>query len=637
MENYNILQRLGKGAQGSVFLVESKDDGQKYVLKKMECRDEAEANNAFKEAKALQELQHPYICGYRENFVSWDREEGAMFVCIVMEYYPLKDLEVCLKKKRSNREKLDELVLKKWIGQMLDAMTFVHEKGVIHRDLKPSNIFMRSSLDISVGDFGVATVMGDARTRTRTMVGSMNWMAPEVLERPYDERSDCWSMGCIILEMATTGTHDENDIASILVQIKHSPQVLEEALRVIQEQYESEICGVIRTMLRRNFKQRPTALELKNMQYVEHCIALSKTKPGEAGNANGVEEYEPVPRGKSLDMLFDYIGKYKEIQGAMLDALDYLSEMTRNDRVAFSNDQKRLITQVMETHMGDEKVLVAAIEFLQNLLTVVETDDILIQKETIRPVLNAMRNHSNSPRIQVVGTALIMYMGADEKAIADIGEEGGIQDVLAALRAYPNNPEICSKCCGALWVLTTSDNNTAILTEECGLQDICKVMRTHQDSEEVIENAIQSLWSLTAEDENIDIMREENVVGMIVAAVKRHMASAKVVKSACQTIEGIVDADELCGLQLLKVSGGGAMIPVILDAFQQHDSNQEVVEAMCELMCTMAELDQLSKELASYSVVFTLLQGAIREFPRIEEITEKASIAIESLQAIQDV
>ena len=60
----------------------------------MECRDEAEANNAFKEAKALQELQHPYICGYRENFVSWDREEGAMFVCIVMEYYPLKDLEV---------------------------------------------------------------------------------------------------------------------------------------------------------------------------------------------------------------------------------------------------------------------------------------------------------------------------------------------------------------------------------------------------------------------------------------------------------------------------------------------------------------------------------------------------------------
>ena len=60
--------------------------------------------------------------------MSWDREEGALFVCIVMDYYPLGDLEICLRKKRENKEKFDELVLKKWIGQIIDAMTFVHEK-----------------------------------------------------------------------------------------------------------------------------------------------------------------------------------------------------------------------------------------------------------------------------------------------------------------------------------------------------------------------------------------------------------------------------------------------------------------------------------------------------------------------------
>ena len=63
--------------------------------------------------------------------------------------------------------------------------------------------------------------------------------------------------------------------------------MLEEALKLVGEQYESEICGVIRTMLRRNFKQRPTALELREMQYVQHCIALTKTQPGgEHGQAN---------------------------------------------------------------------------------------------------------------------------------------------------------------------------------------------------------------------------------------------------------------------------------------------------------------------------------------------------------------
>ena len=64
-------------------------------------------------------------------------------------------------------------------GMCLSNCLFLLQ-GVIHRDLKPSNIFMKSTIDICIGDFGVATVMGDARTKTRTMVGSMNWMAPEV-------------------------------------------------------------------------------------------------------------------------------------------------------------------------------------------------------------------------------------------------------------------------------------------------------------------------------------------------------------------------------------------------------------------------------------------------------------------------
>ena len=78
-------------------------------------------------------------------------------------------------------------LLKRWLGQMVEALCFVHDRKVIHRDLKPSNIFMKDDLSISIGwkynellcyiyticigDFGVATVMGDIRTMTRTAVG----------------------------------------------------------------------------------------------------------------------------------------------------------------------------------------------------------------------------------------------------------------------------------------------------------------------------------------------------------------------------------------------------------------------------------------------------------------------------------
>ena len=65
------------------------------------------------------------------------------------------------------------------------------------------------------------------------LVGSMNWMAPEVLERPYDERSDVWSLGCIALEMATIAVFDSSQMAGKLVDIKQNVDVLEEMLEEV--------------------------------------------------------------------------------------------------------------------------------------------------------------------------------------------------------------------------------------------------------------------------------------------------------------------------------------------------------------------------------------------------------------------
>ena len=59
---------------------------------------------------ALQELQHRYICGYKEFFVTWDKEEAAMFVCIVMEFYKNGDLERVLKQRRQTQQPIEELV-----------------------------------------------------------------------------------------------------------------------------------------------------------------------------------------------------------------------------------------------------------------------------------------------------------------------------------------------------------------------------------------------------------------------------------------------------------------------------------------------------------------------------------------------
>lgn len=330
MENYTVLQKLGKGAQGSVFLVRSKDDDKQYVLKKVECNDENEANKAFKEAMALQELRHEFICGYKEFFVTWDKEEAAMFVCIVMDYYEMGDLAKVLKTKRQKHERIDEVILKKWIGQMLEALVFVHKKQVIHRDLKPSNIFMTSNLSISIGDFGVATVMGDARTRTRTTVGSMNWMAPEVMERPYDERSDVWSFGCIILELATCSFLDSIQISSSLFEIKQNPQCLEDILAELPaHSYSQHLCQLVRIMLRRNFQQRPTALELLNYPYAKECLLLNPRTKLVQKKKSFKAPSDQLPADKSPSSLFQYMAKNFENPMAHTEPFKILANETK--------------------------------------------------------------------------------------------------------------------------------------------------------------------------------------------------------------------------------------------------------------------------------------------------------------------
>lgn len=60
---------------------------------------------------ALQELRHEFICGYKEFFVTWDKEEEAMFVCIVMDYYEMGDLAKVIKTKRAKKEKIEKMVM----------------------------------------------------------------------------------------------------------------------------------------------------------------------------------------------------------------------------------------------------------------------------------------------------------------------------------------------------------------------------------------------------------------------------------------------------------------------------------------------------------------------------------------------
>ena len=78
------------------------------------------------------------------------------------------------------------------------AMNYVHDKKILHRVLKTQNIFLTSKGDIKIGDFGIARVLQHTYDCANTAIGAPYYLSPEICqEKPYNQKSDIWSLGCI--------------------------------------------------------------------------------------------------------------------------------------------------------------------------------------------------------------------------------------------------------------------------------------------------------------------------------------------------------------------------------------------------------------------------------------------------------
>ena len=89
-----------------------------------------------------------------------------------------------------------------WFVQICFAIKYIHDKNILHRDLKLSNIFLSSNGDINLGDFGIAKVLDNSDEFAKTIVGTPYYLSPEIcLRRPYNQKSDIWSLGCILYEL----------------------------------------------------------------------------------------------------------------------------------------------------------------------------------------------------------------------------------------------------------------------------------------------------------------------------------------------------------------------------------------------------------------------------------------------------
>ncbi|NWS45771.1 STKL1 protein, partial [Probosciger aterrimus] len=204
-----VLERLQPGALGTMLVAELKTEKgveKKYIIKQVQCIKEKQANEALKEAMDLLKLHHSNICTYKESFVTWDNKVSCLFLCLVMQHSGQGDLSSVIKEKRQKSEKITDMEILKFLGQMVDALFYIHKQNIFHRNLKPSNILVTGEASFMLSDFSTETLMTDEmkwKIRVEESSYFKSWMAPETFDFIFTEKSDIWSLGCILLDMMT--------------------------------------------------------------------------------------------------------------------------------------------------------------------------------------------------------------------------------------------------------------------------------------------------------------------------------------------------------------------------------------------------------------------------------------------------
>lgn len=273
MQEYQLIERIGKGSFGKVWKAMRKHDGKIVALKKIDYHNISRSQKQLiiNEINILRKINNDHVVRYLDRI----NEKDKYVINIIMEYCPGGDLQHLISKTKISGEYIREEQIWLSLGELALALKDCHcaPEKVLHRDIKPGNIFIDEEGHVKLGDFGLAKKIDT--DYTKTILGTPYYMCPEINKNArYNEECDIWALGCVIYEMAALqppfqGYNQE----SLKRNILYSP-----VSRFSSKHYSESLWKIVSWMLEKDPKKRPNVKQILEYRNVALTLKLSKVR-----------------------------------------------------------------------------------------------------------------------------------------------------------------------------------------------------------------------------------------------------------------------------------------------------------------------------------------------------------------------
>ena len=194
-EDFTILKLLGKGSYGQVCLVRLKVNNKLYAMKildKLLLKEKNQEIHTKSERDLMVKVHCPFIVNIKSAF------QDNKYLYIITDFMQGGDLYYHLHIHHTFYFEQAQF----YISEIVLALDYLHKNNMMYRDLKPENILLDSKGHIKLTDFGLSKILNSSKERSFSIVGTLQYMAPEMMaKKGYDNMVDWWSLGCLIYEM----------------------------------------------------------------------------------------------------------------------------------------------------------------------------------------------------------------------------------------------------------------------------------------------------------------------------------------------------------------------------------------------------------------------------------------------------